>query len=72
MLYLLKENQLWGLDLNMYEFFNFDIEHILIKITNNSTEIFTDLTGETHQKYYKIYPNFENLKRYMVVLLTKV
>jgi len=71
MLYLLKDQQLWGLDLNMYEFFDFNIEHILIKITNNSTKIFTDLNGESHQKYYKIFPNFENLKRYMVVLMSK-
>lgn len=71
MLYILKDKKIWGLDLNMYEYFEFDIEKLLLKITDHSAKIFTDLEGETYQEYYKTFPNFDNLKRYLIVLLTK-
>jgi hypothetical protein len=29
------------------------------------------LEGETYQKYYKILPNFQQLKRYIITILTK-
>lgn len=71
MLYILKDSVIWGIDIKMYEYFEFDIENILFKISKKSTIFFTDLDGETYQKYYKTFPDFDYLRRYIVVLLSK-
>ena len=71
MLYILKDNNIWGIDLNIYEYFNFDIESVLIKITNKSTSFTTDLDGSIYQEYYKKFPDFDYLKRYIIVFLSK-
>lgn len=73
MLYFLKDNNIWGLDLRMYEFFRFNkddiVNSLLARTKNNQIEI--DLEGEIYQSYYKIFPNFEFLKRYLVTILSK-
>jgi hypothetical protein len=71
MFYILKDNKIWGIDLRMYQFFQFNLEEILEKIGTRTTTLFTDLQGETYQTYYKIFPNFELLKRYIVAILSK-
>lgn len=71
MLYILSLNQIYGIDLKMYKYFNMDIDHIKFKLINNIEKIINDLDGSIHQKYYKQFPNFEDLKRYLVVLLSK-
>jgi hypothetical protein len=55
----------------MYEFFLFNINELLIRITERSIKTFNDLDCSIYQSYYKIFPNFSHLKRYMVVILTK-
>jgi hypothetical protein len=55
----------------MYEYFNMDINHIKSRIIENSVNYFEDKDGSIYQEYYKTYPNFEELKRYLVVLLSK-
>lgn len=71
MLYILFTDTIYGIDLNMYSYFNIDIEAITNHFKQVTTNYFFDEDGSYHQKYYKIYPNFEELKRYLVILLSK-
>jgi len=66
MLYILKDNKITGIDLRMYEFFKFDINEILVKVAGRTFSTISDIDGSFHQSYYKIFPNFELLKRYLV------
>jgi hypothetical protein len=70
-LYFLNEDIIYGIDLNMYEFFNIEKDEIINSVVSEATPYAVDLEGETYQKHYKNYPNFEELKRYLVVLLSK-
>jgi hypothetical protein len=72
MLYILSNNEIYGLDLEMYNFFKFNIQGILdrlISICNGS--ITYDSEGKIYQKYYNLFPDFSYLKRYLVVILSK-
>jgi len=73
MLYILKDNKITGIDLNMYEHFEFDIDELLQTIHKKVPiqHIYNDFDGEIYQKHYKIFPNFDELKRYLIVLLSK-
>ena len=71
MAYILTNNKVSGINLASYSFFKFNIDELILKISERTKEVHIDLDGETYQKYYKIFPNFNQLKRYMVVLLTK-
>ena len=66
MLYVLKDGKISGIDLRMYEFFKFDIAEMLEKIKTRTFSHREDPDGEFYQTYYKIFPNFELLKRYLV------
>jgi hypothetical protein len=72
MLYLLVDGKITGINLKMYEFFQFDIDDMIHRLGErlviNGT-YFTDPDAETYQSYYKIFPNFERLKRYIVALV---
>ena len=69
MLYVLVENKIWGINLKTYEFFQFNIDEIIRRITERSNKVFADIKGETYLSYYKIFPNFPQLKRYIVTIL---
>lgn len=74
MIYLFVNNKITGINLKMYNFFKFDINNIIHKLgerLKTDSEFITDLDGEIYQSHYKIFPNFSNLKRYLIVLLTK-
>jgi len=71
MLYVLKDNKIWAINLKMYEFFKFSPPEIITRITQRSIKTINDLEGLEYQAQYKIFPNFQLLKRYMVVILTK-
>jgi len=71
MIYLLSDNKIWGINLSMYAFFQFNIEDIIVKITGRTKSMISDIDGSYYQKYYKIFPNFELLKRYIVTILSK-
>ena len=71
MLYLLSDNKIWALNLKMYEFFKFSLDDIIEKLAIRTETSHTDLEGLTYQKYYKIFPNFQLLKRYIVTILSK-
>ena len=71
MIYILSGKKISGLDIEMYKFFNFDIEKIVDKLTQRTKgPILHDPDGEYYEKYYKQFPNFTHLKRYLIVLLT--
>lgn len=68
MIYLLKDNQIWGISLNMYRFFKFNIDEIKSRISDRTSVEIDDLSGEIYESHYKILPEFTNLKRYLVTL----
>jgi len=72
MLYLLKDDSIVGIDLNMYEHFEFDMNKLIETLHKKVpiSQIYNDFDGETYQDYYKKLPNFDQLKRYMVVFLS--
>lgn len=71
MFYILADNKIWGINLKMYEYFKFSLDEITSRIMQRTTESFYDFDGTLFQKYYKIFPNFEFLKRYIVTILSK-
>jgi hypothetical protein len=70
MLYLLSEDKIWAIDMKMYEYFKFNTEEIFQRISARTKIIHQDLVGDMYQSYYKILPNFAQLKRYLIVLLS--
>jgi hypothetical protein len=70
-LYFLNEGMIYGFDLNMYEFFEIEKHEIISSVVSESTPYTHDLDGSIYQNYYKNFPFFEDLKRYLVVLLSK-
>ena len=74
MIYLLKGNKITGINIKMYEFFKFDINDMIHRLgqrLKTGHEYITDFEGEIYQSYYKIFPKFELLKRYLVTILSK-
>lgn len=68
MLYVLNDNNIWGLNLKMYEFFKFNVNDIINHVETKAYSYKSDLDGEIYKKHYKNFPNFEQLKRYLVTL----
>jgi len=74
MIYLLFENKIWGINIKMFEFFKFNVDNIIHRLSNRlklNTDYISDPEANTYQQYYKIFPNFEHLKRYLVTILSK-
>lgn len=69
MIYLLIENRIIGLNLLMYSFFKFNIDTIKGFLLERSTKNVIDLNGEIYQQQYKTFPNFTQLKRYLITTL---
>jgi len=70
MLYVLNDNEIYGINLNMFEYMKIDTEETreyLSNITNNVT--YLDVEGEKYKELYKKFPNFKYLKRFMVTML---
>ena len=70
MVYLLSDKAITGIDLKMYEFFQFNISEMFSVLSEKSNEFHIDLEVEEYLSHYNTFPNFIHLKRYMVVLLT--
>jgi hypothetical protein len=70
-LYILNGNKIVGINLVLYRYFKFNIDEILLRISERTTTSFNDLNGDIYQSYYKTLPNYINLKRYIIVLLAK-
>lgn len=71
MIYLLCENKIWGINLKMYEFFKFDIQQINTELSLRTETSHYDYEGVDYLRYYKIFPNFDLLRRYLVTILSK-
>lgn len=71
MLYILSKNNITAINLKMYTFFKFDTEEIIRSLRQRATKCTYDLEGSTYQSYYKILPNFNLLKRYLITMLLK-
>ena len=71
MIYINLENKIWGINLKMFEFFQFNIEEIINKLFQRTKISHIDLSGDTYLSYYKIFPNFSQLKRFLIILLSK-
>lgn len=69
MVYILFEKTIFGVDLKMYSYFGFSQEEILNKIFSKTLISTKDIDGSIYQKYYKILPFYDNLKRYLVSIL---
>jgi hypothetical protein len=65
-IYLINQNNIYGLNLKMFQFLSFNVDEILLFLNLRTNLIFNDLDGEEYLKYYKIFPKLELLKRYMV------
>lgn len=71
MLYLLKNDKITGINLGTYKYFEFDIDELLFRVAERTQTSIIDGNGNTYQHYYKIFPNFTNLRRYIVAILSK-
>ncbi len=71
MIYVLKDNKISGINFDMYRFFKFNVEEIIERINYRTAHTVNDIDGQMYLNQYKIFPNFEYLKRYLVVILTK-
>lgn len=74
MLYIHSGYDIYGLDMDMFRLFKFDINEIefrLNKRLKSGGVFYNDSEGETYEYFYKKFPNFSHLKRYLVVLMTK-
>src|SRR5690606_33721791 len=52
MLYALNGDQIYGIDLKMYKFFEFDIDRIIKVLSENTVKYVLDQEGLTYQNYY--------------------
>lgn len=74
MMYLLTGNSIIGLDLRMLRFFKLDSDEVIDELDSRLElyqDIIDDSDGELFRPYYKIFPNFIPLKRYLVTILSK-
>lgn len=70
MIYILKDNKITGLNMEMYGFFDFNKDEIIQKLKSRCSNLYDDSAGTEFIKYSKIFPNYPHLKRYLIVLLT--
>jgi hypothetical protein len=71
MIYLLLENKIFGVDLRMYDYFKFDTNDVIKGLSERSTIVHNDLDGMIFLNHYKIFPNFNLLRRYIITILPK-
>ena len=70
MIYIIKDDQIWGLNLDIYTFFKFDLSEIQDRLEEKITKpSHIDEDGYLYMKYNKKYQNFDRLKRYIIVIL---
>jgi hypothetical protein len=71
MIYVKFENNIWGIDLRMYDYFKFDTNDIIKGLLERSAIVHDDLDGMIYLNHYKIFPNFNLLRRYLITILSK-
>lgn len=62
-------NKIYGIYLNAFKYFRFDIQKIITLISNRIEKRILDSDGTLYQQYYKLFPNFDQLKRSIVLFL---
>ena len=68
-IYLLKDNKIFGLNLKMFEFFNFDTTQLLTSIYSKTHTKLLDNSGDIYVEHFKKLPYFKYLKRFIVCML---
>ena len=74
MIYILTKDKITGINIKMYEFFQFDVDEMVHRLASRlmiEDTYFNDPDGKIYQSHYKIFPNFKHLKRYLVTIVTK-
>jgi len=71
-IYIIKGKQIWGLNTDIYTFFNFNIDNIIERLKEKIyLPYYIDEDGYLYIEYYKKYSNFDKLKRYLIVILNQ-
>ena len=69
MIYLLRDNTIYGLNLKMFEFFDFNIIDLLKSLYSNISNPIVDNNGDIFVDYFKKLSYFKFLKRFIVVIV---
>lgn len=70
LLYVLKDNKIYGINLNMFEYMKIDIEEIKNYLSDITASVtYLDVDGDKYGELYKKFPNFKYLKRFMITML---
>ena len=76
MVYMLSEKNVYGIELSLYKHLGFDVDMLLStikqKLVNNLLlrKYFLDVDGSIFKEKQKMFPEFEQLKRYLPVILS--
>ncbi len=63
------EEKIWGINLDTYQYFQFNIDEIIGRINERSNKVINDSNGELYVNNNKQFPDFIRLKRYLVTIL---
>ena len=70
-IYMVKGDIIHGINLKMFDFFEFKIDDITNLVKEKSNNFVNDHDGEMYLEYYKKFRDFTLLKRNLVVILKK-
>jgi len=70
-IYILDRNQskIYGIYLNAFRYFKYDTKKIMTLFSDRIEKQVIDLDGSLYQSFYKQFPNFDQLKRTIVLFL---
>ena len=63
------ERKIYGVYLNAFKYFGFDNKEILNQFSNKYVAKTIDQDGSIYQSFYRQFPDFDRLKRSMVLFL---
>lgn len=69
MLYVLSNNNIYGLDLETFNFFSLPSKEIISIFENKSESFINDENGEIFNSYFKYFKGYKFTKRYLISLL---
>jgi hypothetical protein len=67
-MYILSDNIIFGININHYKFYNNDIDELELTLKKHSPIVVYD-DGDYLSKYFRIFPTFIHLKRYLITIL---
>lgn len=62
-------HKIYGIYLNAYKYFGYDVKRIMALLNDKYTSKTIDSDGLIYQSYYRQFPDFDQLKRAMVLFL---